>query len=360
MGWLRFLLALNVVFFHTAHLGGTPYLLDGNAAVWMFYVISGFYMALVLNEKYSPAQRALFWSNRFWRLAPAYGVSLLLFALMWLVTGKLCSGDYCSDTAQWHSILQLDIRLLVGAVLANLAIIGQDLFWLMVWYPAGVVWTLEPSASALSGLILNMPAYTLAAEILFYALAPFIVISRRRLAVATALAGAYHLSLALSGHYVPQLYFSLSPSGLLVFFMGSWLYHLRAYWPKPASGTALWLMGITGVMLVIAVGTTTDHTLKLYVALSAAFCLIPVLFTLTATSRVDRWVGNLSYPVYILHWPVLVWIIKAQGLQDYAPLAIPLTLVLALLIMLLVDQPVDRWRQRRMPTPLPVSAKGLD
>jgi peptidoglycan/LPS O-acetylase OafA/YrhL len=53
MGSLRFVLALLVVYFHVrgpSHYG-LP-LPDGRIAVQMFYVISSFYMALVLNEKY--------------------------------------------------------------------------------------------------------------------------------------------------------------------------------------------------------------------------------------------------------------------------------------------------------------------
>jgi peptidoglycan/LPS O-acetylase OafA/YrhL len=45
---------------------------DGRAAVQMFYLISGFYMALILNEKYRrPTATGIFYSNRFLRLWPA-------------------------------------------------------------------------------------------------------------------------------------------------------------------------------------------------------------------------------------------------------------------------------------------------
>ena len=51
MGVLRCLLALSVLLVHD--LDGWFKLIDGVAAVQCFYLISGFYMALVLNERYA-------------------------------------------------------------------------------------------------------------------------------------------------------------------------------------------------------------------------------------------------------------------------------------------------------------------
>jgi len=54
--------------------------IDGTMAVQAFYMISGFYMALVLNEKYigKAASYRLFISNRFIRLYPNYLIILVL------------------------------------------------------------------------------------------------------------------------------------------------------------------------------------------------------------------------------------------------------------------------------------------
>lgn len=54
MGILRPLLALAVVFVHAGPAYGWDWLLmmGGPLVVQMFYIVSGLYMALVLNEKY--------------------------------------------------------------------------------------------------------------------------------------------------------------------------------------------------------------------------------------------------------------------------------------------------------------------
>ena len=51
MGILRTILALAVVVYHSYKLFGFR-MCGGQVAVEAFYIISGFYMALVLNEKY--------------------------------------------------------------------------------------------------------------------------------------------------------------------------------------------------------------------------------------------------------------------------------------------------------------------
>ncbi len=69
MGILRILLAISVVLAHSSSIFGFS-LVGGQIAVQAFYIISGFYMALILNEKYIGANNSykLFISNRFLRL----------------------------------------------------------------------------------------------------------------------------------------------------------------------------------------------------------------------------------------------------------------------------------------------------
>src|SRR5450759_1833879 len=79
MGIIRVLLALSVV---AAHFGGIWNLrfVGGQVAVQSFYIISGFYMSLILNEKYVGKNKSykLFITNRFLRLYPIYWTVLLL------------------------------------------------------------------------------------------------------------------------------------------------------------------------------------------------------------------------------------------------------------------------------------------
>jgi peptidoglycan/LPS O-acetylase OafA/YrhL len=71
MGLLRYLLAAAVIVAHSAPIPGLP-LLAGDLAVKLFFLVSGFYMGLILSEKYLtlPGGLALFYGNRFLRIFP--------------------------------------------------------------------------------------------------------------------------------------------------------------------------------------------------------------------------------------------------------------------------------------------------
>jgi len=116
---------MSVVVGHVHGLPGTmvdgriPYLLHGDAAVQAFYVISGFYMALVLDRTYAGSGRnpIPFWIARYLRLAPLYIlISALGAATALALTGRV--GLYSVGDA-------LDGVL---AALSNIALLGQDVY----------------------------------------------------------------------------------------------------------------------------------------------------------------------------------------------------------------------------------------
>ena len=80
MGLIRFLLAFAVLLGHSPT--ATFKFIHAGTAVQAFFVVSGFYMALVLDGKYTDTK--LFYSNRLLRLAPAY-FAMMAIALVALV-----------------------------------------------------------------------------------------------------------------------------------------------------------------------------------------------------------------------------------------------------------------------------------
>ena len=82
MGTIRLLLALAVVFGHASAFGIIPpytpqfgyFPIDATLAVHLFFVVSGFYMGLVLDEKYRNLDGWVwrFYLNRYFRLMPTY------------------------------------------------------------------------------------------------------------------------------------------------------------------------------------------------------------------------------------------------------------------------------------------------
>ena len=61
-----------------------------------------------------------------------------------------------------------------------------------------------------------------------------------------------------------------------------------------------------------------------------------------------RWSGDLSYPLYIVHWPIYLWVGLAAGDNPALPiLAILAALAGAQLALKLYDEPLRGWLSRR-------------
>ena len=90
MGMIRFLLALSVVAAHGAVIWKFN-LVGGQIAVQAFYIISGFYMSLIINEKYIGKNNSykLFITNRFLRLYPIYWTVFLGTILTWIIVSVI-------------------------------------------------------------------------------------------------------------------------------------------------------------------------------------------------------------------------------------------------------------------------------
>jgi peptidoglycan/LPS O-acetylase OafA/YrhL len=73
------------------------------------------------------------------------------------------------------------------------------------------------------------------------------------------------------------------------------------------------------------------------------------MFAANHESRVDRALGELSYPVYITHYP-LVFVLHALGSAwleaNFGWITLVLTLVLAYALFHYVGEPIERTRRR--------------
>lgn len=361
MGTLRLILALAVVGFHTYYQGDwsddLPFWLpDGRAAVQMFYVISGFYMALVLNEKYrGTTSNWLFYTNRFLRLWPSVMVVNIFVILSFLAIGEVRLFLWTGSFAEFFAFLgSLDIWALIFVALTNLFVIGQDILFFLRFDASGVsfVPVSEPGHNGAS-LSLNHPLFTVAIEAFYYIISPFVLRRGWRVALGFLLAGGiYHMAIYFAGVSSLMWGYHFVGSAAYFYFLGACAYHLyRLLEQEPVRG---WLetrhglawIGIGGGLLLLLAIYWVMPRATLFMAPVMAL-VVPLLFVLTRYRRSDRMVGELSFGVYLAHYPILMVL---------APLVTPVGLWLwttalsigsALLLFFLVEQPLDRWRQRR-------------
>jgi peptidoglycan/LPS O-acetylase OafA/YrhL len=95
----------------------------------------------------------------------------------------------------------------------------------------------------------------------------------------------------------------------------------------------------------------------IYVAIALA---LPFVFHAFKDVAIDRWLGDLSYPIYLTHLVVVGLVLT---FEPPLPMwvAFGATLAMSTALLILIDQPVDRWRQRRaarraLPSAIPATA----
>jgi peptidoglycan/LPS O-acetylase OafA/YrhL len=354
VGIIRLILALAVVLSHMP--GSGVSFISGGLAVQSFFIVSGFYMALVLNAKY--ADRGLFYSNRLLRLAPTYVVMTLVVGAALFAFGFSGTG---ADVALKAAALNPVTAAI--ALFENVFVLGQELlFWFSVGPDGGLVFDSSgplPSETVTVGwqVLLVPQSWSLSMELMFYALAPFLARMSWKAIFGIALAS---VALRFSGHLMPVDYLLWAgrffPTALFLFLMG-----MLAHRALPlASRAPRWV----GVMFAIAIGTMLVFLPKAglvdelyrwtaYLSLTVA---IPFIFHAFKNVGWDRWIGELSYPLYLCHLFVLALVVAVTG-KESVLIGVTASLGVAVLLVVLVEKPVDRWRQRRVERRLSAAAK---
>ena len=83
--------------------------------------------------------------------------------------------------------------------------------------------------------------------------------------------------------------------------------------------------------------------------------LMPAAFSYTSNIKIDRYLGDLSYPVYIVHYAVVwFWVLVRERLFDTPYVSVlhlgllVLTLALAVALFHFVIKPMEKFRQARV------------
>jgi peptidoglycan/LPS O-acetylase OafA/YrhL len=361
MGILRLLLAFSVFFAHAGFTSPSQ-LVPPDAAVHAFYVISGFYMAMVLDTRYGRGREgyAEFLASRALRLLPAY----LAVALLTLVLGIALSAVSARGLPfieAWRGAR--DAGMPVSAwpefALSQLTLAGLDLYQFFSWSP-GAGFAFEPDfhrdPAPLYRMLLVPQAWTLSVEFYFYLLAPWLTRlppGRIVAVIAASLALRYGVW-GLTGLRADPWSYRFFPFELAFFMTGALAYRV-------AQRGWVFALGVLAVP-ALALGFTdwfgrahTDvppHTLLRIAFIAVLVVGLPVLFERTKDIRLDRYLGELSYPLYISHLLVL-WLALLLAPTLNATRLGQIALIVAVLgvaaaIYGFIDRRVDRYRHGRL------------
>jgi len=343
----------------------------------LFFIISGFYMALILSTKYTAGQPNRYWlfiSNRFLRIYPTYYVVLIL-SLLFYGAASLYLHRPADRLMLWQAAWEHGHGWsLLWLSLCQVTVMGMDAVCLFVYdfangihlpaastAAASVAWLptagADPSGIVPAWRFLFVPqSWSISIELVFYLMVPWLTSWRTRSLI--VLAGLSLASYLLAGWTVyPALYDLLGyfffPFHLVLFILGILAYrHSRDYlaWLPRSFQIAI----VTAMFAALFAAQILPAHFRSVPCVVLVFLSLPMLFDWTRKSRLNKWVGDLSYPMYICHILVKWGLLALMGVSKIGVSSPPGWLLLvgattmAALLLWLVDYPVDQWRQERL------------
>jgi peptidoglycan/LPS O-acetylase OafA/YrhL len=355
VGTVRFLLALCVVVTHAK--GSSIFgltLFSGLTAVQCFYVISGFLITMVLNERADYAQLSNFYLSRYLRLWPAYIVvalaSLVLIHRDWL--------PQLSQLVHWHDVAFL--------ALSNLTLFLQD-WTLFLRFDAGHLVPTDAFGTwpgpQVNAFLLVPQCWSIGVELVFYLIAPFVC---RRVSTLVALLGFGLVTrLVVAAMHPPALdpwVYRFAPAEMMLFaagglayFRGRAIYASRPLLARRACGlsVALFVALVFGGEIVMPQIAAFGGLSRPLLLLNWPFLLLMIfavapLFFGARSHPLDNALGELSYPMYLCH--ILVGTLIATWLperwQAGNALYVGVVILAAIALDMAVVKPVDSFRRR--------------
>jgi peptidoglycan/LPS O-acetylase OafA/YrhL len=338
-----------------SHMGAFPgYLgMDGGAAVKFFFMISGFYMAMILNEKYGSAAAPYrtFITSRFLRIYPLYYIVLALSLLASLALNhRNALGDILLIPNYTDaSVMSLATKLLFGFSFLSLLGMSCLSFFTEISPDTGNPhMTLDVYAADNPGYsFFAIPqAWTLDVEIVFYCLAPLFLRDKRK--IATFLGASLFVNALFWCNVFGETALSnFFPAQLWIFCLGAFAYYgYKRIENSPhfdrMSRAAFWL-----ILLIIGAHKLLPGLGGELCGLALMFLCLPLIFKHTKNIAWDRAIGELSYPVYLCHILVLSIIEALYGGPLSGPMkgvAVLSVLAFSAVLYLGVAKPIDKYR----------------
>lgn len=350
---LRGVAAITVVIFHLFEAYATSHLDQiinhGYLAVDFFFILSGFVVGYAYDDRWKKMTVKNFLKRRFIRLHPMVVIGALIGGVMFYFQG-------CSV---WD-VSKVSVGMLLAATLMNALLIpaapGTEIRGLGEMYP------------------LNGPSWSLFFEYIGNILYALFIhrLPTKALTVLVALAGCGLAAFAIWGP-LGDLCFGFALDGdnmlggslRLLFSFSAGLLLSRVFKPTRIRG-AFWIcsLSVVALLAVPRIGGSEHLWMNGLYDTLCALALFPLLVYLGAsgkttdriTTRVCKFLGDISYPLYMVHYPFIylyyAWVKNenltfGESLPGAAALVVG-SIVLAYLCLKLYDEPVRRFLTKHL------------
>ncbi|MAE60393.1 MAG: hypothetical protein CMJ49_03450 [Planctomycetaceae bacterium] len=302
------------------------------------YILSGYLMTFIMNRNYGYTVRGIktYVLNRFLRIFPPYWFvcAITLFCLIF-------APAYFADM---HPSLRFPKT--THEILSNLFIFGLSFE--------------VPMAR------LSPPAWALHVELCFYVLIG-LFLGRYKLLV------TLWLALSVGYHIVALIYdmprYAPVSAASLPFSLGAFLYHnkdrIAGLIPASARITVASLSLFCVFALTAELIPVKTNVIPFYINIAFSFILIHQLSTIDrkafpSLKKIDAFLGDLSYPIYLSHWLIAAGLSAVFHLQKSLLLfaiLIPCVLLFSIIMKVVVDDPIER-KRRAIAASLQDTARG--
>lgn len=360
IGLLRFLFAISVVIEHSSNGHPAFNFVNGVVAVQSFFIMSGFYMAMILSQKYT--EYSTFIGNRFLRIYPMYFVVLFLSIIVSIIS-TIFIEDLGAFSYYRQYLNSQTLFALLPILFTNLSLFGQDLVMFMgiditnanLYFTKNFLW----SDPGLWNFLFVPQAWTLSLELIFYLIAPLM---NKWKSVSIFLFILWSLCvrflLAQLGYTGDPWVYRFLPSELAFFASGMLSYRAYHYFMLKKPVVLQKYAGIITLSMIILVVTflfnPVNYEIRRWMYYVIFASLLPWVFYFSKDNKSDRRIGELSYPIYITHILVLnifqlsYFSIFQKHLMFLSVVIIVISTGFSLLLNRYIQHPIDQIRAARV------------
>lgn len=314
-------------------------------------------MALILSKKYvGKNSYRRFVKNRVLKIYPLYLFVLVLslfFSLFWMSLGLSSPIE-----ALQYDLSTLHPLTIYYLILENVFIITSDLGSFLSVDSKGLLQFTPHTSTPFPFIYLHSlipQAWTLSIEFVFYAIAPFLV--KRKLWILILFAiGSLLLRLfiySLGFHHEPWIN-KFPPTELIFFLLGVFSYRIFNSKKLEVLNQKIFLIIYLGFILLTITYDFIPKILNLpinpiqwgYFLILAS--LIPFVFRHFKDNSIDRFLGDLSYPIYISHVLIIFMVSNAKIFFDpniRGIMSIALTILFSISLLWLSQRYIEKFRK---------------
>ncbi|WP_196304756.1 acyltransferase family protein [Pseudomonas fluorescens] len=353
MGTLRMILALSVVMGHGLTTLFGVRLVDAAGAVWVFFSISGFLITIALSKKYTGGSLGLrsFYINRLIRIYPIYWSWLIISVLVYFFAPTTINYQIFRPDLFWSYHLQeASISTVFFAFLANLTGLFHDSFLrLGLDQSTGATAYHDGTTPWAMNFMFIGQYWSVGVEMIFYAIAPWVTKKIWRIGAvfaisSTGLLESWWIETSTHAGLPNQIVYMQTPKYIWMFMLGAALAHIyisinEKHQPVKTATTTLLILAmyLTIAFRDVALFPIQAFPWWLFVILTIS---IPILFHKTSKNKYDKFLGELSYPIYICHFlliQVIGSIITPNGVAFAAACC-----ATSIALVFLVDRPAKK------------------